>query len=64
MRLKDYAKLYNISYKTAHLHWKQGWLNGYQLPNKIIYLDDINPVKIIKDTRDIDIHDKKTNTTT
>lgn len=52
MRLKQYAEQFNITYQTAWSHWKHGYLNGYQLPNNVVIVDDVNPVKIKLDKRE------------
>lgn len=36
MKLSDYAKSVGLSYRTAHKHWKQGLIQGYQLPTGTI----------------------------
>jgi len=31
MKLSEYAKRHSISYRTAHRHWKQGFIKGTQI---------------------------------
>lgn len=38
MKLSEYAQKVGITYKTAHHHWKQGLLKGYQLPTGTIVI--------------------------
>jgi arginine deiminase len=33
MKLSEYAKRHSISYRTAHRHWKQGFIKGMYLPD-------------------------------
>lgn len=40
--LKQFAELNNISYKTAHRHWKQGNIDGMQLPTGTILVKGWN----------------------
>lgn len=41
MKLSEYAKSIGISYRTAHKHWKQGLISGYQLPTGTIIVENI-----------------------
>jgi len=47
MKLSEYAKKVGITYKTAHRHWKQGLLKGYQLSTGTIVVE-FNPENILK----------------
>ena len=41
MKLSDYAKQNNISYRTAYRHYKNGWIKGaYQLKSGTIVVPD------------------------
>ena len=40
MKLSDYAKNNNITYRTAYRHWKQGLIKGKQLVTGTIVLDE------------------------
>jgi len=39
MKLSEYAKKNNITYRTAHRHWKSGILKGFQLETGTIVLE-------------------------
>jgi len=47
MKLSEYAKRNNITYRTAQNHWKNGYLNGKQLASGtiVIFDDDSEAVK-------------------
>jgi len=45
MKLSDYGKELGLSYITVYRYWKQGLLNGYQLPTGTIIIDDKKPLK-------------------
>ena len=36
MKLSEYAKQNNITYRTAFTHWKKGLIKGKQLPTGTI----------------------------
>jgi hypothetical protein len=40
MKLSEYAKEKSISYKTAHRHWKLGYIKGEQLSSGTIVVFD------------------------
>jgi putative resolvase len=40
MKLSQYAKQNNITYKAAYEHWKKGLLKGKQLPTGTIVVED------------------------
>lgn len=41
MKLSDYAKSKNISYRTAYNHFKKGMIpEAYQIDNRTIYIRD------------------------
>jgi predicted site-specific integrase-resolvase len=40
MRLRDYAKKLNVTYKTAYNHYKAGLIKGYQLATGTIIVED------------------------
>jgi hypothetical protein len=39
MKLSEYAKKIGVSYRTAHNHWKQGLIKGYQLKTGTIIVE-------------------------
>ena len=41
MKLRDYAKLNSVTYRTAYNHWKSGLIKGKQLETGTIVVDDI-----------------------
>lgn len=51
MKLRDYAKLNNICYRTAYRHYKDGIIAGRQLSTGTIVIDDI----IIKENKELKI---------
>lgn len=53
MKLKDFAKKMNITYRTAHKWWKAGYLNGRYSPGGSIILDDENPEKTEEEINEI-----------
>lgn len=40
MKLSEYARKNNISYRTAHRHWKLGLIRGKQLPTGTIVVEN------------------------
>lgn len=40
MKLSEYAKRHSISYRTAHRHWKQGFIKGVQLASGTIVVEE------------------------
>lgn len=40
MKLSEYAKRRSISYRTAHRHWKQGFIKGTQLASGTIVVEE------------------------
>jgi len=40
MKLSEYAKRHSISYRTAHRHWKQGFIKGSQLASGTIVVEE------------------------
>jgi predicted site-specific integrase-resolvase len=43
MRLREYAKKLNVTYRTAYNHFKEGLIKGYQLPTGTIIIEDTLP---------------------
>lgn len=46
MKLSDYAKANNLTYRTAWNHWKSGKLNGRQLHTGTIVIDSAEDSKV------------------
>ena len=51
MKLSEYARRNNISYRTAHRHWKQGLIVGKQLASGTIVVKE--EISQILETKDI-----------
>ena len=51
MKLSEYARCNNISYRTAHRHWKQGLIQGKQLASGTIVVNE--EISQILETTDV-----------
>ena len=51
MKLSEYARRNNISYRTAHRHWKQGLIQGKQLASGTIVVNE--EISQILETTDV-----------
>ena len=48
MKLSEYAKINNVTYRTAQNHWKKGLIKGKQLATGTIVVFENDNNKIVK----------------
>jgi len=51
MKLSEYAKKHNVTYRTAYNHFIKGWIpTAYQLESGTIMIPDDNSTQELKNT--------------